>query len=54
MQTLESQTFQTLKELYPLDWATGYKTGELRGVFVVEVAWPLRREQARRLPAQHQ
>ncbi len=29
-----------LKEKYPEDRATGYNSGELRGMFVVEVKWP--------------
>jgi hypothetical protein len=40
MQTLGTGVYRTLKRLYPLDKATGYKTGELRGMFVVEANWP--------------
>jgi len=31
---------EKLAELYPSDEATGYKVGDLRGMFAVEVIWP--------------
>jgi hypothetical protein len=33
-----------LAELYPLDQATGFNNGELRGAFTVKVDWPQGRE----------
>jgi hypothetical protein len=49
MQTLEPGVFTALKKLYPLDKATGYKAGELRGMFVVEAKWPEGRGYAEQL-----
>jgi len=49
MQTLGPGVFGALKKLYPLDKATGYKAGELRGMFVVESNWPDGREYAEQL-----
>ena len=49
MQTLGTGVYRTLKRLYPLDKATGYKTGELRGMFVVEANWPEGKEYAKRV-----
>jgi hypothetical protein len=40
MQTLGQGVYKKLKKLYPLDKATGYKAGQLRGMFVVEANWP--------------
>ncbi len=40
MQTLAPGVYKKLKKIYPLDKATGYKSGELRGMFVVEASWP--------------
>lgn len=38
-----------LAELYPEDAATGYKPGDLRGMFVVSMIWPEARDHAREL-----
>jgi len=40
-----------LAELYPNDRATGYASGDLRGMFVVTVAWPEARAAAEKLTA---
>ncbi|UCC45500.1 MAG: DUF3365 domain-containing protein [Candidatus Zixiibacteriota bacterium] len=49
MQTLGPGVYSRLKRLYPLDRATGYHADELRGMFVVEAAWPEGVAQAERL-----
>jgi len=49
MQTLGPGVYTALKKLYPLDKATGYKAGELRGVFVVDAKWPEGRGYAEQL-----
>lgn len=46
LQTLGTGVYETLKKKYPLDRAIEYKTGELRGMFVVEARWPEGKEQA--------
>ena len=51
MQTLASGVYQTIKKHYPMDKATGYKAGDLRGMFVVEAVWPDGKEFATRLLA---
>lgn len=38
--SLASGVPEKLKELYPDDRAVGYKEGDIRGLFVVEVKWP--------------
>lgn len=38
-----------IAELYPDDAATGYRVGDLRGMFVVEVEWPAGRARAEAL-----
>lgn len=37
---IDPATRAALAELYPDDKAVGYKSGDLRGMFVVEVKWP--------------
>lgn len=37
---VDSKVAEILKEKYPDDKATGYKSGDLRGMFVVEIDWP--------------
>ena len=49
LQTLAPGVYETLKKQYPLDRATGYKSNELRGMFVVTADWPEGREQARHI-----
>jgi len=49
MQTLGPGVYTALKKLYPLDKATGYKAGELRGMFVVDAKWPEGRGYAEQL-----
>ncbi len=46
LQTLAPGVYKKLKREYPSDHATGYKGGELRGMFVVEATWPEGREMA--------
>ena len=46
LQTLASGVYETLKKKYPLDRAIEYKTGDLRGMFVVEASWPEGKVQA--------
>ncbi len=46
LQTLAPGVYETLKKHYPLDRAIEYKTGDLRGMFVIEALWPEGREQA--------
>ncbi len=46
LQTLAPGVYKKLKREYPSDHATGYKGGELRGMFVVEAVWPEGREMA--------
>ncbi len=40
LQTLAPGVYRTLKKQYPTDRATGYRNGELAGMFVVEANWP--------------
>ncbi|UCD64606.1 MAG: DUF3365 domain-containing protein [Candidatus Zixiibacteriota bacterium] len=37
---IDDATRTALREKYPEDKATGYRPGDLRGMFVVEVKWP--------------
>ncbi len=53
MQTLASGVYKQVKKHYPTDKATGYKEGDLRGMFVVEVAWPEGRDFADLLVSGH-
>jgi len=46
---MQPEIMAKIAEFYPEDSAFGYKVGELRGMFVVEVAWPLRKEHAEEL-----
>jgi hypothetical protein len=49
LQTLAPGVMAALKKHYPLDRATGYRSGELRGVFVVRADWPEGRMEAQAL-----
>jgi len=49
--SLASGVPEKLKELYPDDRAVGYKEGDIRGLFVVEVKWPDGREYMEQLLA---
>jgi len=40
IQTLAGGVYDALKKKYPGDHATGYKTGEIRGMFIIEGVWP--------------
>ena len=40
MQTLAPGVYQAVKRHYPMDKATGYRKGDLRGMFVVKAMWP--------------
>lgn len=40
MQTLAPGVLQAVRKRYPSDKAVGYKTGDLRGMFVVTADWP--------------
>jgi hypothetical protein len=40
LQTMAPGVMAALRDKYPQDRATGYKAGELRGMFVVEATWP--------------
>jgi hypothetical protein len=40
LQTLAPGVYQALRRYYPADHAVGYRAGDLRGMFVVEAAWP--------------
>lgn len=40
IQTLAKGVYSALKRDYPTDQATGYKAGEIRGMFIVEGVWP--------------
>ncbi len=48
---LEPTVKAVLKDRYPNDKATGYKVGDLRGMFVVKMRWPDAKEFARELIA---
>ena len=49
LQTLAPGVYQAVKEDYPTDKATGYKEGELRGMFVVRANWPEGRQFAQKI-----
>jgi hypothetical protein len=51
MQTLAPGVFDAVKRHYPGDRATGYRIGDLRGMFVVEARWPEGRSRAEELTA---
>lgn len=53
LQTLAPGVYQAVKKHYPIDKATGYKEGDLRGMFVVETVWPDGRDFAIKLLAGH-
>jgi len=40
IQTLASGVFDALKRHYPRDRATGYTSGQIRGMFAIEANWP--------------
>ncbi|MCC6961994.1 MAG: DUF3365 domain-containing protein [candidate division Zixibacteria bacterium] len=42
---------EKIKELYPDDKAVGYKVGDLRGMFAIEVLWPEGKTYAEKLTA---
>ena len=46
MQTLGPGVYEALKKNYPLDKATGYRPGDLRGMFVVHADYPAATETA--------
>ncbi|MEW5923572.1 MAG: DUF3365 domain-containing protein [Candidatus Zixiibacteriota bacterium] len=46
---IKKETSAKLAELYPDDAAFGYKINDLRGMFVVEIAWPAGRAHAEAL-----
>jgi hypothetical protein len=48
---LKPEVTKKLAELYPKDEAVGYKVGDLRGMFVVEIEWPKGREYTEKLTA---
>ena len=48
---LEPTVKAVLKDRYPNDQATGYKVGDLRGMFVVTMKWPDAKDFARELIA---
>ena len=39
-QTLQPGILTRIKKAYPTDRATGYSSGDLRGMYIVEVSWP--------------
>ena len=49
MQTLAPGVYQTIKKHYPMDKATGYTDGDLRGMYIVKVVWPEGKEFALKL-----
>jgi hypothetical protein len=49
MQTLAPGVLTAVREAYPGDKATGYSSGELRGMFVVSARWPEAEDMAKRL-----
>lgn len=51
MQTLGPGVYEALRKEYPMDKATGYKAGDLRGMFVVNAQWPAGTATARSLVA---
>lgn len=53
LQTLAPGVYKTVKKHYPTDKATGYKAGDLRGMFVVETVWPDGKDFAVKLLAGH-
>ena len=46
LQTLGPGVYDTLRKYYPLDRATGYRTGDLRGITVVTAEYPADMETA--------
>lgn len=51
LQTISGETYRRIKKLYPMDKATGYKVGDLRGMVVVEAHWPIANELAELIAA---
>ena len=46
---IEREVGDMLKAAYPEDKATGYRVGDLRGMFVVEIKWPEGRQTAQQI-----
>ena len=46
LQTLSPGVIDAVRKYYPNDKATGFKVGELRGMFVVEIQWPTGKDYA--------
>ncbi|MFZ5979456.1 MAG: Tll0287-like domain-containing protein [Candidatus Zixiibacteriota bacterium] len=51
LQTLSPGVIDAVRKHYPSDKATGFKVGELRGIFVVEIAWPVGKAYAEEIRA---
>jgi hypothetical protein len=51
LQTVDLDLWKEIRIAYPYDKATGYKEGELRGMFVVTAKWPEGRDLAEALAA---
>ena len=49
LQTMAPGVMTALKDMYPQDRATGYKSDELIGMFVIEASWPDGKEHAEQL-----
>ena len=49
LQTLDGDLYGKVKMVYPWDKATGYREGDLRGMFVVEATWPAGKDMAQLL-----
>lgn len=51
LQTLSPGVIDAVRKHYPNDKATGFKVDELRGMFVVEIEWPLGKDYAEEIRA---
>jgi len=51
LQTIDPELYKQIKIAYVWDKATGYKVGDVRGMFVVEASWPQGRDLAQLLAA---
>ena len=51
LQTLSPGVIDAVRKHYPNDKATGFKVGELRGMFVVEIDWPTGKNYAEEIRA---
>ena len=49
LQTVDLDLWRRVKDIYPWDKASGYKVGDLRGMFVATAIWPDSEEMARLL-----